>query len=144
MNFHVKISYLLILIHSLTFSSEKKSLIFLKIRLILNCCGFLSDLRLVYSIFFLLGGHKMDFIAPFVANKSNFWPPSRKKIVCTTGIKLHTRKINFFFPSCTIYYLILMLFFYVSKGFSNLFIHGRVLMKGAKTMVMNTLPNWIM
>ena len=53
-------------------------------------------------------------------NKSTFWPASRKKIVCNTGktfillvwllpslcsgIKLHTRKINFFFPSCTMHY----------------------------------------
>ena len=69
---------------------------------------------------FLLAGHKVDFIAPCGANKSTFWPYSRKKIVCNTGktfillvwllpllcsgIKLHTRKINFFFPSCTMYY----------------------------------------
>ena len=62
----------------------------------------------------------MDFIDPCGANKSTFWPASRKKIVCNTGktfilfvwllpsfcsgIKLHTRKINFFFPSCTLYY----------------------------------------
>ena len=54
--------------------------------------------------------------------KSTFWPYSRKKIVCNTGktsillvwllpslcsgIKLHTRKINFFFPSCTMYYYV--------------------------------------
>ena len=70
--------------------------------------------------FFLLAGHKVDFIAPCGTNKSTFWPASRKKIVCNTGktfillmwlltslcsgIKLHTRKINFFFPSCTMYY----------------------------------------
>ena len=63
--------------------------------------------------FFLLAGHKVDFIAPCGSNKSIFWPHSRKKIVCNTGktfillawllpslcsgIKLYTRKINFFF-----------------------------------------------
>ena len=80
------------------------------------------SITLVYKIkiFFLLAGHKVDFIAPCGANKSTFWPASRKKIVCNTrkkfillvwllpslcsGIKLHTRKINFFFPSCTMYY----------------------------------------
>ena len=72
------------------------------------------------KIVFLLAGHKVDFIAPCGANKSTFWPASRTKIVCNTGktfillvwflpslcsgIKLHTRKINFFFPSCTMYY----------------------------------------
>ena len=72
------------------------------------------------NIFFLLAGHKVDFIAPCGANKSIFWPYSRKKIVCNagktfillvwllpslcSGIKIHTRKINFFCPSCTIYY----------------------------------------
>ena len=72
------------------------------------------------KLFFLLAGHKVDFIAPCGSNKSTFWPASRKKIVCNTGktfillvlllpslcsgIKLHTRKINFFFPSCTMYY----------------------------------------
>ena len=71
--------------------------------------------------FLLLAGHKLGFISPCGANKSIFWPPSRKKIVCDTGktfiflvwllpslcsgIKLHTRTINFFSPSCTIYYL---------------------------------------
>ena len=71
------------------------------------------------NLFFLLAGHKVEFIAPCGANKSTFWPYSRKKIVCNTektfillvwllsslfsGIKLHTRKINFFFPSCTMY-----------------------------------------
>ena len=72
------------------------------------------------NLFFLLAGHKVDFIAPHWAIKSTFWPASRKKIVCNagktfillvwllpslcSGIKLHTRKINFFFPSCTMYY----------------------------------------
>ena len=72
---------------------------------------------------FLLSGHKVDFIAPCGANKSIFWPHSRKKIVCNTGktfillvrllaslysgIKLHTRKTNFCFPCCTIYYFLL-------------------------------------
>ena len=67
----------------------------------------------------------MDYIAPCGAKKSTFWPYSRKKIVCNTGktfillvwllsslcsgIKLHTRKINFFFPSCTMYYFIFTL-----------------------------------
>ena len=74
------------------------------------------------KFFFLLAGHKVDFIAPCGAKKSTFWRASRKKIVCNTrktfillvwllpslcsGIKLHTRKINFFFPSCTMYYFI--------------------------------------
>ena len=31
--------------------------------------------------FFLLAGHKVDFIAPCGANKSTFWPYSRKKII---------------------------------------------------------------
>ena len=62
----------------------------------------------------------MDFIAPCGTNKSTFWPASRKKIVCNTGktfillmwllpslcsgIKRHTRKINFFslVAQCTI------------------------------------------
>ena len=64
------------------------------------------------NIFFLLAGHKVDFIAPCGAKKSIFWPHRRKKIVCSTGktfilqvwllpslcsgIKLHTCKINFF------------------------------------------------
>ena len=72
------------------------------------------------KFFFLLAGHKVDFIGPCGANKSTFWPASRKKIVCNTGktlillvwllpslcsgIKLDTRKINFFFPSCTMFY----------------------------------------
>ena len=67
----------------------------------------------VKKCIFLLAGHKVDFIAPCGANKSTFWPYSRQKIVCNTGktfillvwllpllcsgIKLHTRKINFFF-----------------------------------------------
>ena len=46
---------------------------------------------------FLLAGHKVDFIAPCGANKSTFWPASRKKIVCNTGK-------TFIFPSCTMYY----------------------------------------
>ena len=70
---------------------------------------------------FLLADHEVRFIVPCVANKSIFWPPCWKKIVCDTrktlillvwllpslcsGIKLHTRKINYFFPSCTIYYI---------------------------------------
>ena len=74
------------------------------------------------NIFFLLAVHKVDFIAPCGANKSTFWPASRKKIVYNTGktfillvwllpslcsgIKLYTRKINFFFPSCTMYYCV--------------------------------------
>ena len=74
----------------------------------------------VFKSFFLLPGHKVGFIAPCGANKSIFWPHSRKKIVYNTGktfillvwlllslcsdIKLHTHKINFFFPSCTMYY----------------------------------------
>ena len=78
----------------------------------------LTESRCIY--FFLLAGHKVDFIAPCGAKKSTFWPASRKKIVCNTGktfillvwlltslcsgIKLHTRKINFFFPSCTMHY----------------------------------------
>ena len=28
--------------------------------------------------FFLLAGHKVDFIAPYVENKSVFWPPGKK------------------------------------------------------------------
>ena len=68
--------------------------------------------------FFLLVGHKVDFIAPCGATKFIFWPSNREKIVCNTGktlillvlllnslsssIKFHTRKINSFFPSCTI------------------------------------------
>ena len=65
-------------------------------------------------IIFLLAGHKVHFIAPCGGGggKSIFQPPSRKKIVCNagktfilfvwlldslcSGIKLHTRKINFF------------------------------------------------
>ena len=55
--------------------------------------------------------------------KSIPWPPSRKKIMCDTwktlillvwllpllcsGINLHTRRINIFFPNCTIYYFTL-------------------------------------
>ena len=82
----------------------------------------------VRIIFFLLESHKVDFIAPREVNKAIFWPHSRKKIVCDTGktlillvwllpslcsgIKLHTRKINFFFPSCTIYYIELGLAFW--------------------------------
>ena len=55
----------------------------------------------------------MDFIATCGSNKSIFWPSSRKKKLILlvwllpslcTEIKLLTRKINFFFPSCTIYY----------------------------------------
>ena len=61
---------------------------------------------------FLLVGHKVDFIAQCGSNKSIFWPHSEKKIMCDTkkrlillvwllpslclGIKLQTRKINFF------------------------------------------------
>ena len=48
---------------------------------------------------FLLAGHKVDFIAPCGANKSTFWPYSRKKIVCNTGK-------TFIFPSCTMYYFL--------------------------------------
>ena len=82
------------------------------------CFGEKSISTLIFI--FLLAGHKVDFIAPCGANKSTFWPYSRKKIVCNTGktfilfvwllpslcsgIKLHTRKINDFFPSCTMYY----------------------------------------
>ena len=57
-------------------------------------------------------------IVPCKAKNSIFWPPNRKRIMCNTGktlfllvwlwpslcSKLHTRKINFFSPSCTIYY----------------------------------------
>ena len=55
--------------------------------------------------------------------KSIPWPSSRKKIMCDTwktlillvwllpllcsGINLHTRKINIFFPNCIIYYFTL-------------------------------------
>ena len=35
-----------------------------------------SRLKIVY---FLLAGHKVEFIAPCGANKSTFWPASRKK-----------------------------------------------------------------
>ena len=70
--------------------------------------------------YFLQEGRKVDFISPCRANKSIFWPPGRIKIVCDMGktfillvwllpslfsdTKLHTRKIHFVFPSCTIYY----------------------------------------
>ena len=73
--------------------------------------------------YFLLAGHKADFISPYGTNKSILWPPSRKKIVFDTGktfillvwllptlcsgIKLPTRKTNFFLPSCTMYYFLL-------------------------------------
>ena len=52
---------------------------------------------------FLLPGHKVDFIAPCGANKSTFWPASRKKIVCNTGktfILLVTLKGGFACPKC--------------------------------------------
>ena len=68
------------------------------------------------KIFFLLSGHKVDFIAPCGSNKSIFWSPRRKIIVCDTvkifislvwllsslcsGIKIHTCKIHFSFPQC--------------------------------------------
>ena len=52
-----------------------------------------------HNKFFLLAGHKVDFIAPCRANKSTFWPASRKKIVCNTGK-------TFIFPSCTMYYCV--------------------------------------
>ena len=31
------------------------------------------------NVFFLLAGHKVDFISPCGTNKSTFWPASRKK-----------------------------------------------------------------
>ena len=31
----------------------------------------------LYKYFFLLADHKVDFIAPFAANKSIFWPSSK-------------------------------------------------------------------
>ena len=52
---------------------------------------------LIVKFYFLLAGHKVDFIAPCGAKKSTFWPASRKKIVCNTGK-------TFIFPSCTMYY----------------------------------------
>ena len=87
---------------------------------LLKQCSYVFLNRRSEIFFFLLAGHKVDFIAPCGANKSTFWPASRKKIVCNkgktfillvwllpslcSGIKLLTRKINFFFPSCTMYY----------------------------------------
>ena len=77
-------------------------------------------INFLHNFVFLLAGHKVDFIAPCGANKSTFCPASRKKIVCNmgktfilvvwllpslcSGIKLHTRKINFFslVAQCTI------------------------------------------
>ena len=68
--------------------------------------------------FHLLAGHKVDFIFPCGENKSIFWPPSRKKIVCDTGktfillawllpSQTSHSQYKFFFPSCTIYYFLL-------------------------------------
>ena len=81
---------------------------------------------LLYNNIFLLAGHKVNFIALCGANKSTFWPYSRKKIMCNTGktfillvwllpslcsgIKLHTRKIIFFslVAQCTIVSMFLL------------------------------------
>ena len=73
--------------------------------------------------YFLLAGHKVKFKAPCRAKKSIFWYPSGKKFDCNIGkkfillvwmlpsfssdIKLLARKINFFLPSCVLYYFLL-------------------------------------
>ena len=83
----------------------------------------LKETKILLLKLFLQAGHKVHFIASYGTNKCIFWPSSRSKIACDTektlilfvwlltslysGIKLYTRKINFFLPSCTIYYFLL-------------------------------------
>ena len=52
----------------------------------------------------LLTGYNRNGIAPVVRIGSTpIFPPGWLLPSLCSGIKLHTRKINFFFPSCTMY-----------------------------------------
>ena len=90
--------------------------------------------------YFPQAGHKVDFFGPCGTNKSILWPPSGKKIMCDTGktlillmwllpclcsgIKLHTRKINFssLVSQYTIfYYRVIKCFLFPPTVQTNLF-----------------------
>ena len=66
-------------------SSGKKSYTTRKKKFILRVRNLMPELHIQGKTFFLLSGHKVDFIAPRGTKKSFFRHANKKKIVCDTG-----------------------------------------------------------